>query len=1059
MKQKYTTIKLILLLIILSLGSNYSFGKGVPPLLSDEQSIQLQPEESVIITGIITDENDQELPGVNVSEKGTLHGTVTDVSGKYEIEVKGTDVTLVFSFIGYRSKEMKVGGQTIINLKMLPDVESLDEVVVVGYGTQKKATLSGSVSTVEGNEIAKSPAMNVTNSLSAISGLVVVGQSGEPGSDYSTLYIRGQSTLKDNSRGESTLNNNAPLIVVDGVPNRSLERIDPSTIENISVLKDASAAIYGSQAANGVILVTTKRGSNQKLMVTASYNERWSQPTRIPQLTNSAEYAELVNEVDYYDGKKPTYSGEDIQKYADGTDLWKYPNTNWFDTVLKDWSKQSSANVTMSGGNDFLKTFLSLSSRKQDGYYVNSASKYAQHDLRINNDCNINPYISVSLDASARLEQYESPTTSSASIFRDLMTALPVKTAIWPDGKPGPPISTTDQNNPVVQATSAAGTNRTDNYVFNINSKINIKIPGVEGLAVTVTGALDRGLNYEKNFSKVYSLYTWDGSTYTDDGLPSLREGSYGSSSLVQKLDISKRYLVNSLVSYQRKFNEIHDVNLLVGVEAIEETSNWFSAERRDFANDFPDELNFGNSNYQFADGSNPGINRWQNYFGRVNYTFKNKYIAEFVWRYQGSSKFASQTRWGFFPGISLAYRISEEDFWKNKISPDLINSLKFRFSIGKTGNDLIDPYQFYSLYSLNWQYFVTGDQTNHSTYYESLAGNVKAQWEEANQSNIGFDLSLLNSKLSFTADYFNNLRTKILITQTASVPDMTGLSGILPDINLGKVRNHGFDFETTWNDHSSALNYQIGLNGCYAKNKVIFFDEAEGAPDWQKQTGHPMESGLYYEAIGIFHNQEDLDKYPHLKEARTGDIIFKDVNNDDKITGSDMKRVYKNAVPTFTAGLTFSANYKGFDLTILVQGQAGAVRYLQDLGGKNSQNYLKSFYDKRWTEDNPEADYPRTFNRNDEYWVSSDNPNTFWLRKTDFIRLKNLEFGYSIPSDLAKKIKLDNLRVYVSGMNLLTWSPDLTDYDPELEPKGDGFAGQGYPLQKIITTGISIKF
>jgi hypothetical protein len=248
-------------------------------------------------------------------------------------------------------------------------------------------------------------------------------------------------------------------------------------------------------------------------------------------------------------------------------------------------------------------------------------------------------------------------------------------------------------------------------------------------------------------------------------------------------------------------------------------------------------------------------------------------------------------------------------------------------------------------------------------------------------------------------------------------------------------------------------------LNGGYAKNKVLFFDEAEGYLDWQKQTGHPMESGLYYEAIGIFHTQADLDKYPHPDEARTGDVIFKDVSGDGEITGDDMKRIYKNIVPKWTGGLTLSCEYNGFDLTALFQGQAGAVRYVQDLGGKDVQNYFKSFYDKRWTEDNPNANYPRTFNRNDEYWVSSENPNTFWLHKTDFIRLKNLELGYTIPSEMVNKIGLENLRVHVGGLNLFTYSPDMKDFDPELEPKGDGFAGQGYPLQKIVTAGVTIKF
>ncbi len=1030
--------------------TGFASGNGAGPAFPDDGTHLSLQTNAVTVTGTVTESNGNPIAGATIVIRGTTQGVVTDIDGHFSIPVPSGE-TLEFSFIGYKTETRVIteAGKLVIILQ--EELKTVEEVVVVGYGVQKKATLSGSVASVKGTDIEKSPAMNITNSIGGtLPGLVAVAQSGEPGEDYSTLYIRGRSTLNDNS----------PLIVVDGVPNRSLERIDPSTIESVTVLKDASAAIYGSQAANGVILVTTKRGSAGKMAFTASFTAGISRPTRIPELTNSAEYATLVNEVDAYDGQDPTYSDTEIAKYANGSDPWSYPNTDWFKEVLKDWSMQSNANITMSGGNENLQAFVSLSSRSQDGFFKNSASRYAQHDLRANIDGKVNQYISISVDASMRLEQRDFPTASSSTIFRSLMTARPTQIARWPNGLAGPPLDATTQNNPVVQATPDAGRDESDNYVFNVNAKLNIKIPWVEGLSVTATGAIDRGLDYQKDFSKLYSLYSWDGSTLDSDGLPYLVKGAYGASSLIQQLDISKEYLFNTLVSYQRTINEIHDINLLAGVEVIENNSNWFSAERRNFISDFPAELNFGDSESQYANGSNPGTNRWLNYFGRVNYAFNNKYIAEFVWRYQGSSKFASDTRWGFFPGLSVAYRLSEEGFWKDSNISKTVDNLKIRASWGKTGNDLIDPYQFFSLYSLYWRHFTTGDQTSHSTYYESLAGNVKAQWEEAKQTDIGFDMNLFDNKLSVTADYFNNLRTKILITQTASVPAMTGMSDILPDVNLGKVRNRGFDFELVWADRiNSKLRYRIGLNGGYAKNKVLFFDEAEGYLDWQKQTGHPMESGLYYEAIGIFHTQADLDKYPHPDEARTGDVIFKDVSGDGEITGDDMKRIYKNIVPKWTGGLTLSCEYNGFDLTALFQGQAGAVRYVQDLGGKDVQNYFKSFYDKRWTEDNPNANYPRTFNRNDEYWVSSENPNTFWLHKTDFIRLKNLELGYTIPSEMVNKIGLENLRVHVGGLNLFTYSPDMKDFDPELEPKGDGFAGQGYPLQKIVTAGVTIKF
>jgi TonB-linked SusC/RagA family outer membrane protein len=1047
---KSNLLLLWLTIILLSVGgfplAEFAYGKDILHTGSVQHQIQ---QEEITITGIVKDENGIELPGSSVIEKGTNNGTATDAEGSYKITVKDRNSILVFTFIGYKTKEIQVGDKTVIIVVLLPDVDIIEEVVLVGYGTQKKNILAGSVSTVNGAEIVKSPAMNVTSSIGGIiPGLVAVGQSGEPGEDYVTLYIRGRSTLNDNS----------PLIVVDGVPNRSLERIDPTTIESITVLKDASAAIYGSQAANGVVLVTTKRGNAEKMVYSVSFTSGWSRPTRIPELTNAVEYAELANEVNYYDNRPPVYDSTALAAFASGSDPWKYPNTDWFHEVLKPWSLQYNGNITMSGGTDRMRSFVSVSARNQDGFFINSASKYAQYDLRANVDNKINKYIDLSVDASLRIEQRSFPTAWSPTIFLNLMTALPMQIAYWPNGLPGPPLDPTAQNNPVVQATPEAGLSEGENYVFNINSKLRIKIPGIEGLTFVSTGALDRDLNYAKFFSKHYTLYKWDGMTYDKNNVPVLVGDGYGPSALRQSEQITKEYLINSFFTYQRTF-DAHNVNAVAGIEFIENNYNWFTAERRNFAQNYPAELNFGDEDEQYASGSNPGTNRWQNFFGRVNYAFRDKYIADFVWRYQGSSKFAPETRWGFFPGISIAYRISEERFWQDLIPYKLISYMKLRASWGKTGNDLIPPYQFFSLYDQYWRNFITGDGKAHAVYYESLAGNSQAQWEEANQFNVGTDMKWNDSKLSFTIDYFNNLRTKILISQQASIPTMTGTSGKLPKINLGKVRNHGIDFEFKWRERRGDFDYSVGFNGLWAKNKVLFFDEATGALEWQKQTGYPMESGLYYEAVGIFRTQEDLDKYPHLAVARTGDVIFKDVSGDSIINGDDMTRIYKNAVPTLTGGLILTANYKGFDVYVLFQGQAGAVRYIPFMGSRGGSNYMKTFYDNRWTEENTDATFPRTFNRNDEYWVSSDNPNTFWLWKTDFIRLKNLEIGYTLPEVISRKIGLSNVRIHAGVMNLITWSPDLRDFDPELEPKGDGFAGQGYPMQQILTAGINIGF
>lgn len=1007
-------------------------------------------QEARSISGKVTDNFGNPLLSVTVYVKGTTNGTITDNEGAYSLNNVLPGDTLNFSFIGLKTREVKVSDNTTIDVVMEEESIGIEEVVAVGYGTQKKVTVSGSVTSVVGSELTKSPAMNVSNSLAgSLPGLVAVGQSGEPGNDYSTLFIRGRSTLNDNS----------PLIVVDGIPNRSIERIDPSTIESITILKDASGAIYGSQAANGVILVTTKRGKEGKYSVTVNQTTGWSKPTRLPALTNSAEYATLVDEVDGYAGRNPTYTQEEIANYRTGDDPWHYPNTDWFDEVLKPWSLESQTNVSFSGGNENLRSFVSVSSRYQDGFFVNSASNYRQHDLRSNIDKKVNEHIDISLDASFRMENTDFPTASSSTIFRNLMTALPMQPAIWPTGEPGPPLSPSNPTNPVVQATPDAGLNQRENYVFNVNSKINIKIPGIEGLTLTSTGSLDRSLNYTKNFSKRYSLYDLYPDSTDVSGNPLLVSSKYGRSDLTQKLGKNGQYLINSYLTYQKKIKVNHDVNLVAGVEFIQNNYTWFSATRKNFSQNYPEELNFGDPNEQYAAGSNPGTNRWKNYFGRANYSYKHKYIAEFVWRYQGSSKFHPDTRWGFFPGFSAAYRISEEDFWQSSNLLNNISDLKLRASYGKTGNDLIPPYQFFSLYDLYWQSFVTGNDVYHSVYFESLAGNPKSQWEEADQFDLGFDLSVLQSKVKITADYFNNLRSKILIAQTASVPEMTGTSDKLPKVNLGKVRNKGIDFDIVWHDTRGRLNFSVGLNGVYAQNKVLFFDEAQGVLPWQRQTGYPMQSGLYFIATGIYQTQGDLDTYPHFDEARPGDVIFEDVNGDGVINGDDKKRIHKNVVPTLTGGLTATLNYRNFDLSVLFQGQAGAVRYVQYLGGAGEQNYFKTFYDNRWTESNPQAEFPRTFNRNDEYWVSSGNSNTFWLRSTDFIRLKNIDFGYTIPNSLSNRIGCSDVRIKIGGMNLFTFSPDMTDFDPELEPKGDGFAGQGYPLQKIITTGLTVKF
>jgi TonB-linked SusC/RagA family outer membrane protein len=997
------------------------------------------------VSGTVTDDKGAPVPAASVTLKGTQRGTTTDVAGKFAIQVPGRRGTLVFSGVGLPQTEVAINGRATVDVQMQGEAQGLGEVVVVGYGTQKKATLTGAVSAVRGSEVLKSPAMNVSNSLAGrLPGLVTVTPSSEPGYDGTILRIRGLNTL----------NNNGPLIVVDGIPGRSLERLDPSTIENISVLKDASAAIYGAQAANGVILITTKRGKAGKPIITMSYNHGYGRPTRIPQMADAPTYATMLNEINAYAGKAPVYSQAQIETFRNGTDPWNYPNTDWFNEVLRPWSMQNYGNVSISGGSEGMRYFVSLSGRSQDGFYYNSGTKYNQYDFRTNLDGNISKYVTLGFDVAGRMEDRNFPTRSAGSIFRMVMRGKPNMTAYWPNGLPGPDIEYGD--NPVVVSTKATGYDHDKRYVLNTNGRLKIDIPFVPGLSVTGNAAIDKSFRLRKVWTTPWYLYSFQGFDANNEPILERGQRGYPSPELNESMEDNQTVLLNGLINYEKRFASAHFLNFLVGVEKITGKGDNFGAFRKNFISSDVDQL-FAGSELELNNTGSGYNNARLNYFGRVNYNYKEKYLAEFVWRYQGSYIFPEQSRFGFFPGISLGYVISEEPFFAENIR--FMNSLKLRGSWGKTGNDLIDEFQYIASYEFGGFRmqpgnsplpFITNGTVENKALYESLIPNPSITWEVADQKNFGFDATLMQNKLTVTADYFVYNRSEILWRRNASVPASTGL--VLPRENIGEVSNKGFDFGINYSDRVGELSYQFGLNGGKQKNKIEFWDEPPGAPEYQQSTGRPIGSSLYYEAIGIFHTAADLAKYPHLASARTGDVIFRDVNGDGAIDANDRVRYDKSDIPTFTAGITMGLQYKGFDMSILIQGASGAVAYINTESGEIG-NFLKSFSDNRWTEQNPNASGPRTFNRGNEYWVGQAN--TYWLRETDYIRLKNIELGYTIPIGVTQRLKVQKVRVYVNAFNFLTYTPDMKEYDPELAAD----SGQGYPLQKIVNGGISVTF
>lgn len=1005
-------------------------------------------QEAVQVTGTVINEKGEAVASATVlatdKKDGQKVTAITDAEGLFSFTgfVAGKKYHILVSSQGYESYEIKdyvpkpgVGNSIVVRMKAT--TKGLDSVVVVGYGTQKAATITGSVSTMKGERFAQSPAMNMSNSMAGrIPGLIALTGSGEPGSDNSTLRIRGANTLGDNS----------PLVVVDGIASRSWERLNPTDIESITVLKDASAAIYGARAANGVILVTTKKGTSDKPQVRFTYNEGISRPTVTPETTDAATYAQLINEILEYEGANPQYTAEDIQKYRDGSDKLKFPNTDWYKETLKEWSSQRSADISISGGGQNLKYYISLGTRFQDAIYRNSATFYKQHNARINLDGKFSNYIRYGLNVAYREENRNYPTESAGSIWGKLRQSKPNMPAYWPGGEAA---DNGDSGNPLVISTNQTGYDQNSDRVLESKGTLSIDIPWVEGLSVSGNVAFDRGSSNDRLWKTPWYLYSWDGNSLGSDGQPVLQrvQRGYTNAELTQNMSEANQTTLNALINYQRNFG-VHHVKLLQGIERITGDNMEFMAYRKHFVSTAIDQLFAGGD----ADKNNSGSaseHARLNYFGRVNYDYANKYLAEFVWRVDGSYIFPVDKRFGFFPGVSLGWRASREKFWAGLLP--VVNDFKIRGSWGKTGNDRITAYQFLSSYA-----FATGP-TNVYVFNlneekkilsELRVPNPNVTWEIANQSNIGFDASLFDSKLTVSAEYFSNLRTNILWRRNASVPLSSGLT--LPNENIGEVTNKGAEFQVGYNDHIGALSFSISGNVSFNRNKIRFWDETPGAPDYQKSTGYAMNTGLYYKAIGVFRDQEAVDNYPHWAGARPGDVIFEDVNGDKTINALDRVRVNKTDLPSQTGGLNIDLSYKNFFASVFFQWAAGAMRNnYYELQGQ-AGNYLAHDVEGRWTSTNIDASKPRIWNRYNEYW--RNNQNTYWLQNTDYIRLKNIQVGYNIPLSVCRRIGSTGAQVFITGLNLLTIT-EVKDVDPETT------SNTAYPLNKVINAGITLNF
>jgi len=1031
--------------------------------------ILFQQEQSV--SGTVHDETGIPIPGVTVSVNGTNLVTKTDSQGKYKLDKVPMNAIINFRMVGKQSMDESVKGRHAIDVTLLNSESNLEEVVVVGYGKQRKETVTGAVATVKGSDLAQSPALNVSNALTGrVPGVTATNGSAEPGYDGSNIKIRGTNTL----------GNSSPLVVIDGVPAREggIDRINPRDIENISVLKDASAAIYGARAANGVILVTTRRGKTGKPQFSYTFNQGYSQPTVIPKLTNAAQFADIRNELEIYNlpveewsaaytaiNEKGSYNKQgggvldapfkpdDIQKFKDGSDPWGHPNTDWYKATLKDWSPQQRHNLQINGGTEDVKYLMSLGYQNQDAYYKNSATGYKQYDLRINLDANISQYIKTQFGVLGRQENRNFPTKSAGTIFRMLMRGNPTQPAIWPNGMPGPDIE--NGENPVVITTNATGYDHDKRYYFQTNGQVEITNPWIDGLKLTLNASVDKYVKNQKTWVTPWTLYSWQGAYEADGTTPQLVPGRRGPAdpNLNQSNEDQLNILLGGILSFDRKFGD-HQVNAIAGINRETIDNDKFSAYRRYFLSTAIDYLFAGGEQEKNNDGS-----AWKrarlNYFGRFGYNYKSKYIAEFLWRYDGSYMFPESERFGFFPGAMAGWVVSEENFWKENIP--VINYFKIRASYGQMGNDNIyyddklQEYQYFSTYSFGT--YIVNDKLA-KTLYESRVPNEMITWEVANNYNLGFDFQFLQGKLNFEFDIFKNRRNSILWRKNASIPQSTGMT--LPAENIGKVDNKGWEFNLGYRGKVGDLGYTVGVNGGYAKNKIIFWDEAPGAPAWQQSTGKPIKTDIYYVYDGVFRDMEDiannkLDYSAITKTLRPGDMKYKDFNGDGKITPDDKVRRDKNSDPTFQGGFNFSLTYKDFDLSVLFQGATGGeIRVGTDESGSIG-NFVQEFYDKRWSISNPSSVYPRLTDRGNQYYSYN---NTYWMRSTDYLRLKNVELGYNLASSICSKIGIGSLRLYANGMNLLTWSK-IKMYDPEAV----NALGQYYPQARLINVGALLSF
>lgn len=987
------------------------------------------------IEGTVKDTSGEPVIGATVIVKGTTNGTVTDFDGNFSLTAED-GATLEISYIGYQSHQLKAVSGKLLTVTLKEDAEVLDEVVVVGYGTQKKVNLTGSVATVDSKLLNDRPIQNVSSALQGLMpGVTITSNGGRPGQDGAKIRVRGVGTL----------NNADPYILVDGIET-DLDSVDPNDIESISVLKDAaSAAIYGSKASNGVILITTKRGKEGKPTVRYTGNVGFQKPTNLIERMNSYDYARLFNKSMEEAGIEPRFTAEEIQKFKDGTDP-NYPNTDWYDLILKT-GFQHSHNVNISGGTESIKFMGSVGYLGQSGILPHSERK--QLNARTNLDIRLSSKLSVKLNMAYVNNDYSDPTASfnngggSGTIFYLANRVAPWITGRYEDGSYG---TTSDGN--VLAWLDANQTVDIERDRFVGSASLGYEI--IDGLNLSLVGSFSKYNEHYNEFRK-YIVYNDHLSSDPND--------------LKIKNDIGNTKTFDALLTYNKKINK-HNIGALLGWHAEKFTQTYEELYRKNFPTNDITDMDAGESKTQTNKGWTTEL-ALLSYFARINYDYAGKYLFEANIRSDASSRFAPGHRWGYFPSFSAAWRLTEESFMEN--SRSWLTNMKLRVSWGLLGNQnaLGDNFAYLPAYGLNAAYAFAGE------YYNGYnLGSYKIRdisWEKAMTYGVGVDFAI-KTNFNMSVDYYNRKTTGIIMDMP--VPMEFGM-GAYKD-NIGEMRNQGievtFAYNKKWN------NWSLGIGGNFAYNKnellnlgngVTFMSDPNNG-NMRRVVGEAVDSYYLYRTTGLFSSdeaaQEWMEKYSvqegypfGAKQFKGGDLIIDDVNGDGKITEDD-RTICGSRNPKFTYGLNVNVGYKGFDLSLLFTGAAGVKMLLDDVAVGSfigDSSHPSTMWLDAWTPNNKDTDIPRVAYGTESPSSFQNIKSDFWLNNASYLRLKNIQLGYTFPSRILKNIGVQNLRIYCTVENVFTVNNMMVNVDPEITSEN----GNGYPLLRTSSLGVNLTF